>query len=94
VQGIAAASSSWTAPYGAWAYLVVFALMALPVGPAVHGAGKVSSHDQNGQSISAPLAGLAIAAARAALAIRYYRHRKAHRPLGDVASPGTSTSRG
>jgi hypothetical protein len=68
--------------------------MALSVGPAVHGAGKVSAHDQNGASISAPLAGLAIAAACVALAIRYYRRRQAHRPLGDVASPGTSPSRG
>ena len=66
---------------------IVGAVYVLSVGPAAYGASKVSAHEQNGASISALLAGLAIAAACIVLATRYYRRRKAHRLLGDVASP-------
>ena len=76
-----------------WNFLVG-AVYVLSVGPAAYGAGKVSAHEQNGASMSALLAGLAIAAACIVLATRYYRRRKARRLLGDVASPGTSPSRG
>ena len=73
---------------------VVGSVYVLSVGPAAYGAGKVSAHEQSGASMSALLAGLAIAAACIVLATRYYRRRKARRLFGDVASPGTSPSRG
>jgi len=73
---------------------IVGAAYVLSVGPAAYGAGKVSAHEQSGASMSALLAGLAIAATCIALATRYYRRRKADRLLGDVASPGTLPSRG
>jgi hypothetical protein len=58
---------------------VVGAVYVLSVGPAAYGAGKVSAGEQNGASLGAAVAGLAIAAGCATLAARYYRRRGARR---------------
>jgi len=60
---------------------VVGAVYVLSVGPAAYGAGKVSASDQDGGSLGALVAGLAVAAGCAVLAVRYYRRRKARRSL-------------
>ena len=73
---------------------IVGAVYVLSVGPAAYGAGKVSAHEQNGASMSALLAGLAVAATCIVLATRYYRRRKAHRLRADIAGTGTSPSSG
>jgi membrane-associated protein len=66
---------------------VVGAVYVLSVGPAAYGAGKVSASEQNGGSLAALAAGLAVAAGCAVLAARYYRRRKARRsPAGGEAS--------
>jgi membrane protein DedA with SNARE-associated domain len=54
---------------------VVGAVYVLSVGPAAYGAGKVSASEQDGGSLAALVAGLALAAGCAALAARYYRRR-------------------
>ena len=63
---------------------VVGAVYVLSVGPAAYGAGKVSASEQDGGSLGALAAGLAIAAGGALLAARYYRRRKAHRLLASA----------
>ena len=60
---------------------VVGAVYVLSVGPAAYGAGKVEVGEQDGASLAALAAGLAIAAGCAMLAARYYRRRKARRLL-------------
>ena len=100
---MAAASSAEA--YGAWAYLAVFALMALTfagvpaigaalgaeVGPAAYGVGKVSASEQDAGSLAALLIGLAIAAGFALLAARYYRRRRApHPPQWAASAPPRS----
>jgi membrane protein DedA with SNARE-associated domain len=76
--------------------LVVGAVYVLSVGPAAYGAGKVSAREQDGGSLSALVAGLAIAAGCAVLATRYYRRRKARRSLAGTnageASGGSRSS--
>jgi membrane protein DedA with SNARE-associated domain len=64
---------------------VVGAVYVLSVGPAAYGAGKVSASEQDGGSLGALAAGLAIAAGCAVLAARYYRRRKARRLLASAA---------
>lgn len=51
----------------------------LSVGPAAYGAGKVVANEQDGASLGALVAGVAIAAGCAALAAHYYRRRRARR---------------
>ena len=65
---------------------VVGAVYVLSVGPAAYGAGKVEAGEQDGASLGALVAGLAIAAGCIVLAARYYRRRRARRFLAD-ASP-------
>jgi membrane protein DedA with SNARE-associated domain len=67
---------------------VVGAVYVLSVGPAAYGAGKVSASEQDGGSLGALVAGLAIAAGCAVLAARYYRRRKARRLLASAAEAG------
>ncbi len=66
---------------------VVGAVYVLSVGPAAYGAGKVSAGEQDGRSLAALAAGLAIAAGGAVLAARYYRRRKARRSQTRPARP-------
>lgn len=61
------------------------AVYVLSVGSAAYGAGKVSSGEQDGGSLGALVAGLAIAAGCAMLAARYFRRRKARRLLAGTA---------
>ena len=63
---------------------VVGAVYVLSVGPAAYGANKVSASEQDGGSLGALAAGLAIAAGGALLAARYYRRRKARRLLASA----------
>lgn len=58
---------------------VVGSVYVLSVGPAAYGAGKVVANEQDGASLGALVAGVAIAAGCAALAAHYYRRRKARR---------------
>ena len=68
---------------------VVGAVYVLSVGPAAYGAGKVSASEQDGGSLGALVAGLAVAAGCAVLAARYYRRRKARRsPAGGAEAGG------
>jgi membrane protein DedA with SNARE-associated domain len=68
---------------------VVGAVYVLSVGPAAYGAGKVSASEQDGGSLAALVAGLAVAAGCAVLAARYYRRRKARRsPAGGAEAGG------
>ena len=64
---------------------VAGAVYVLSVGPAAYGAGKVSADEQDWGSLGALVAGLALAAGCAVLAVRYYRRRKARRSLADVS---------
>jgi membrane protein DedA with SNARE-associated domain len=59
----------------AWNF-VVGAVYVLSVGPAAYGAGKVAANERDWESLGALVAGLAIAAACAVLAARYYRRRR------------------
>ena len=64
------------------------AVYVLAIGPAVYGAGKVSSGEQDWGSLGPLVAGLAIGAGCAVLVGRYYRKHRARRsPAGPVASP-------
>jgi membrane protein DedA with SNARE-associated domain len=63
---------------------VVGAVYVLSVGPAAYGAGKVQSGEQDGASLTALVAGVAIAAGCGTAAVRYYRGRRARR----LAGPG------
>jgi len=68
---------------------VVGAVYVLSVGPAAYGAGKVSASEQDGGSLAALVAGVAVAAGCAVLAARYYRRRKARRsPAGGAEAGG------
>ncbi len=58
---------------------VVGGVYVLSVGPAAYGAGKVVADEQDGASLGALVAGVAIGAGCAVLAARYYRRRKARR---------------
>jgi membrane protein DedA with SNARE-associated domain len=69
---------------------VVGAVYVLSVGPAAYGAGKVAASEQNGASLGALVAGLAIAAGCVMLALRYYRRRKARRLLARAGAGETS----
>lgn len=69
---------------------VVGAVFVLSVRQAAYGVGKASASQQDAASLSALLAGLAIAAGCAMLAVRYYRRRRAHRLLGGVSSAEVS----
>src|SRR5215475_3293043 len=64
------------------------AVYVLAIGPAVYGAGKVASGEQNWGSLGPLVAGLAIGATCAVLAARYFRSHRARRlPTGSAASP-------
>jgi membrane protein DedA with SNARE-associated domain len=64
------------------------AVYVLAIGPAVYGAGKVSSGEQDWGSLGPLVAGLAIGAGCAVLVSRYYRnHRGRRSPAGPAASP-------
>jgi membrane-associated protein len=65
---------------------VVGAVYVLSVGPAAYGAEKVSAGEQDGASLGAAAAGLAIAAGCAMLAARYYHRRKARRLLAGTGT--------
>jgi membrane protein DedA with SNARE-associated domain len=65
---------------------IVGAVYVLSVGPAAYGAGKVSANNQDAGSLAALVAGLAVGAACVALAVRYYRRRKARRMLADAGA--------
>jgi len=73
---------------------VVGAVYVLSVGPAAYAAGKVAADEQDGASLGALVAGLAIAAGCAVLATRYYRRRKDRRRLaGATAGEASRESR-
>jgi len=76
--------------FATWNF-VVGSVYVLSVGPAAYGAGKVVANEQDGQSLGALVAGLAIAAGSAVLAARYYRRRRARRFAGR-ASTGRPTA--
>ena len=65
---------------------VVGAVYVLSVGPAAYGAGKVAADEQDWESLGALVTGLAIAAACAVLAARYYRRRRANRFAGPASA--------
>ena len=65
---------------------IVGAVYVLSVGPAAYGAGKASADQQNAGSLSAMIAGLAIAGGAVMLAARYYRRRKARRLLAGASA--------
>ena len=69
---------------------VAGAVYVLSVGPAAYGAGKVSSGEQDGGSLGALVAGLALATGCAVLAARYYSRRKARRSPPDVSAHDAS----
>jgi membrane-associated protein len=69
---------------------VVGAVYVLSVGPAAYGAGKVAASEQDGASLGALVAGLAIAAGCVVLARRYYRRHKARRLLADASAGDAS----
>jgi membrane-associated protein len=69
---------------------VVGSVYVLSVGPAAYGAGKAAADEQDWESVGALVAGLAIAAACAVLAARYYRRRRARRFAGSAARPAVS----
>ncbi len=71
---------------------IVGAAYVLSVGPAAYGAGKASADQQDAGSLSALIAGLAIAAASVLLAARYYRRRRARKLLA-AAGPASEGSR-
>jgi membrane-associated protein len=65
---------------------IVGSVYVLSVGPAAYGAGKVAAHDEDLASLGALVAGLAVAAGCAVLAARYYRRRRARRPLAGASA--------
>jgi len=65
---------------------IVGAVYVLSVGPAAYGAGKASADQQDAGSLSAMIAGLAIAGGAVMLAARYYRRRKARRLLAGASA--------
>ena len=69
---------------------IVGAVYVLSIGSAAYGAGKVSASESDAGSLSALVAGLAIAAGCITLAARYYRRRKARRLLGKASAPEVS----
>jgi membrane-associated protein len=71
--------------FAVWNF-VAGAVYVLSVGPTAYGAGKVSAGDQNWGSLSGLVAGLAITAGCAMLAVRYYRRRKARRMLAGTSA--------
>jgi membrane-associated protein len=65
---------------------VVGSVYVLSVGPAAYGAGKVAANEQDGESLAALVAGLAITTGCAMLAARYYRRRRARRFAGRASA--------
>jgi membrane protein DedA with SNARE-associated domain len=65
---------------------IVGAVYVLSVGPAAYGAGKASADQQDAGSLSAMIAGLAIAGGAVMLAARYYRRRRARRLLAGASA--------
>jgi membrane protein DedA with SNARE-associated domain len=65
---------------------VVGSVYVLSVGPAAYGAGKVAANEQDGESLAALVAGLAITIGCAMLAARYYRRRRARRFAGRASA--------
>jgi membrane protein DedA with SNARE-associated domain len=65
---------------------IVGAVYVLSVGPAAYGAGKASADQQDAGSLTAMIAGLAIAGGAVMLAARYYRRRKARRLLAGASA--------
>ena len=68
----------------------VGAVYVLSIGPAAYGAGKVSAGESDWGSLGALVAGLALAAGCALLALRYYRRRKARRLLARAGASEVS----
>jgi len=60
----------------------------LAVGPAAYGASKVVAGEHDWGSLGPLVGGLAVAAGCAVLATRYYRRRRAHRPMARPAPEG------
>lgn len=75
--------------FAVWNF-VVGAVYVLSVGPAAYGAGKAGADEQDGGSLTALIAGVAIGAGCVVLAARYYRRRKARRLLGGASTGKTS----
>jgi membrane protein DedA with SNARE-associated domain len=73
---------------------VVGAVYVLSVGPAAYGTGKAGADEQDGGSLIALIAGVAIGAGCVVLAVRYYRRRKARRLLGGASTGTTSEETG
>jgi membrane protein DedA with SNARE-associated domain len=73
---------------------VVGAVYVLSVGPAAYGAGKTGADEQDGASLTALVAGVAIGAGCVVLAARYYRRHKARRLLGGASTGQTSEETG
>jgi membrane protein DedA with SNARE-associated domain len=69
---------------------IVGAVYVLSVGPAAYGAGKASADQQDAGSMSALIAGVALAAGAVILAGRYYRRRKARRLLAGAGADTAS----
>jgi membrane protein DedA with SNARE-associated domain len=73
---------------------VVGAVYVLSVGPAAYGTGKAGADEQDGASVIALIAGVAIGAGCVVLAVRYYRRRKARRLLGGASTGQASEETG
>ncbi len=73
---------------------VVGAVYVLSVGPAAYGAGKAGTGEQDGASLAALVAGVAIGAGCVVLAARYYGRRKARRRLTAASTGKTSGGTG
>jgi membrane protein DedA with SNARE-associated domain len=69
---------------------IVGAVYVLSVGPAAYGAGKASADQQDAGSVSALIAGVALAAGAVMLAGQYYRRRKARRLLAGAGADTAS----
>jgi membrane protein DedA with SNARE-associated domain len=67
------------------------AVYVLAVAPAAYGASKIASGEQDWGSLGPLIAGLAIAAGCAVLAVRYYRHRA--RQVAGPAAVGSAENR-
>ena len=89
IPAVGPAVVGWFSQFAAWNF-AVGAVYVLSVGPAAYGAGKVAADEEGWGSLGALVAGLAVAAGCAVLAVRYHRRRQARAvtPAGNHADTG------
>ena len=76
----------------AWNF-VVGAVYVLSAGPAAYGVGKIDTGEQDGASLTAPVAGVEIGVGCVVVAARSYRRRGARRLLTAPAPPWPAENR-